>query len=118
MMETLHRILGYVAVVAVAVGIGWSLVATRSAAMGGRSFGGFQASIVILFIAASVAGLGLLISSGQPRESLHFVYSAIAIAVLPLARSFTPATDRRAGIAAFAAFVVLAFVLYRLFATG
>lgn len=37
---------------------------------------------------------------------------------LPLARSFVPATHRRAGLATFAAFVVLGFVLYRLFATG
>ena len=60
----------------------------------------------------------LLISGAQPKEGLHLVYAAIAMAVLPLARSFVPATDRRAGIAALAAFVVLGFVLYRLFATG
>jgi hypothetical protein len=117
-METIHRILGYLAVAAVAVGIAWSLGATRSAALGGRRFTRFQALVVALFVVASVAGVVLLISGGQPREGLHFVYAAIAIAALPLARSFVPATDRRAGIAPIAAFVVLGFVLYRLFATG
>jgi hypothetical protein len=117
-METIHRILGYVAIVAVAVGIAWSIVATRRGALGGRRFARFQEFVVALFIVASIAGMGLLVSAGQPKEGLHLVYAAIAIAILPLARSFVPATDRRAGIAALAAFVVLGFVLYRLFATG
>lgn len=101
-----------------AVGIGWSLVATRNAALGGRAFVRFQVLVVALFVVASVLGMGVLISGGQPNEGLHLVYAAIAMAALPLARSFVPATDRRAGIAALAAFVVLGFVLYRLFATG
>lgn len=114
----IHRILGYAAVVAVAVGIVWSVVATRNPALGGRRFIRFQAMAVVLFVVASVAGLSLLISGARPKEGLHLVYAAIAVGLLPLARSFVPATDRRAGIAALAAFVVLGFVLYRLFATG
>ncbi|HYU50585.1 MAG TPA: hypothetical protein VEO91_11740 [Candidatus Limnocylindria bacterium] len=117
-METIHRILGYVAVVAVVVGIAWSVVVTRNPALGDRRFIRFQAFAVVLLIVVSVAGLGVLISGPQPKEGLHLVYAAIAMALLPLARSFVPATDRRSGIAALAAFVVLGFVLYRLFATG
>jgi hypothetical protein len=117
-MERIHLVLGYVAVVAVAVGIAWSLVAARSPEAGGRRFARFQALVVGLFAVAAVDGAGVQISGGQPNEGLHLVYAAIAIAVLPLARSFVPATHRRAWIAALAAFVVLGFVLYRLFATG
>ena len=117
-METIHRILGYAAVVAVAVGIAWSVVAPRTSALGGRRFIRFQALVVVLFLVASVAGVGLLISGAQPKEGLHLVYAAIAVVLLPLAWSFVPGTDRRAGIATLAAFIVLGFVLYRLFATG
>jgi hypothetical protein len=117
-MDSIHRILGYVAIVAVAVGIGWALVATRRGALGGRRFERFQALVVALVVLASFAGLGVLISGKQPKEGLHLVYAAIAMALLPLARSFIPATDRRAAIASLAAFMVLGFVLYRLFATG
>ncbi len=117
-MELIHRILGYLAVVVVAVGIGWSLVATRRGSLGGRRLARFQVLVVAVLIVASVAGAGLLITSHPPKESLHLGYAAIAMASLPLARSFAPATDRRAGLATFAAFVVLGFVLYRLFATG
>lgn len=118
MIETIHRVVGYGAVVAVAVGFAWSLVTTRNPASGGRRFERFQALVVGLFILAAVAGAGLLITGGQPKEGLHIVYAAVAIAVLPLARSFVPATAGRAGIAAVASFLVLGFVLYRLFATG
>jgi hypothetical protein len=122
-METIHRILGDAAVVAVAVGIAWSLVAASRPEWGGSRLARFQALVVILFIFAAGAGLGQLVSAGQPKESLHFLYAAVAIAVLPLARSFVPASDvpaaeRRVQIVTLAAFVVLGFVLYRLFATG
>ncbi len=117
-METIHRILGYLAVVLVAGGIAWSIAATRNPALGGRRFERFEAHVVALFIVAAVTGVGLLIAGGQPKEGLHLVYAAVAIGVIPLARSFVPPTDRRAGIAALAVFVVLSFVLYRLFATG
>ena len=117
-MEAIHRILGYIAVVVVAVGIAWSFVASRNPAWSGRRFERFQGLVVALFIVTAVVGLGLLITGGQPKEGLHLVYAAVAIGVIPLARSFVPSTDRRAGIAAVAVFGVLGFVLYRLFATG
>jgi hypothetical protein len=117
-MESLHRILGYVAVAAVVAGIGWSVAVVRNPAFGGQRFARFQALVVALLLVSSIAGIGILISGTQPSESLHLVYAAIAIALLPLARSFIPETDRRRSIAALAAFVVLGFVLYRLFATG
>lgn len=110
-MDAVHRILGYVVVLAVGIGIAWSLVATRNADLRGRSFPRFQAVVVGVFVVASVAGLGMLLSGGQPKESLHLVYAAIAIVLLPLARSFVPAIDRRSGIAALAAFVVLGGVV-------
>lgn len=117
-MEMIHRFLGYLAVVAVAVGIGWSLAATRDAALAGPRLARFQLLVVALLIVAAAAGVGVLISGGKPGDGLHFLYGAIAVGVVPLTRSFVPAADRRAGIATVAAFVVLGFVLYRLFVTG
>jgi hypothetical protein len=102
----------------VGIGIAWSLAATRKAASSGDSFTRYQVLVVGLVLAASVVGAGEFISGARPKEGLHFVYAAIAITALPLARSFVPATDRRAGIATLAALVAIGFVLYRLFATG
>ena len=117
-MEPLHRFLGYAVVVAVAVGVAWAIAALRDPPLAGRSFSRFQVGVVVLVVAAAIVGAGTQISGGVPREDLHLVYGAIAIVALPLARSFVPATDPRAGLATLAAFVVEGFVVYRLFVTG
>jgi hypothetical protein len=74
--------------------------------------------VIVLVATAAIAGLAEFAFGAQPREGLHFLYAAIAIGAIPLARSFVPAADRRSKVAAAAAFVVLGFVIYRLFATG
>ena len=74
--------------------------------------------VVALFVVTGVAGLGVLVMGGQPKEGLHLVYAVVAVAAIPLAAWFVPAPDRRAGLVALAVFVVLGFILYRLFATG
>ena len=117
-MEMIHRILGYVAILVVAIGIAWALAASRSDAFGGQRFARFQVFVVALFTVTALVGITMLIAGEQPKEGLHLVYAGIAVAVLPLTRSFVPGTDRRAGIAAVIAFVVLGFVLYRLFVTA
>lgn len=117
-MEPLHRLLGYAVVVAVAAGIAWAIATLRNPALGGRSFSRFQVGVVVLIVASAIAGAGTQISGGAPKEDLHLVYGAIAIGALPLARSFVPAPNPRAGLATLAAFVAEGFAVYRLFVTG
>ncbi len=119
MLDSIHRILADVAVAATVIGLVWSLAATRTTSFSaGRSFERFQAVVVAILIVTSVVGLGRLISGQQPKEGLHLIYAAVAMALLPLARSFVPSGDRYARIAAVAAFVLLGLVVYRLFTTG
>ena len=117
-MEPSHRILGYVALAAVALGIAWSLVRARRPAADDRVFARFQAMVVGLVLLAAVAGAGVLVSGGHPHEDIHLLYGAIAVGVIPLARSFVGGRDRRHLAAIFLAFTVLGGVLYRLFTTG
>jgi len=117
-MEVIHRILGYLAVVVVVIGIVWSFVMTRRPLLGRTRFHRFQTLVVALVVVTGVAGLGVLVMGGQPKEGLHLVYAVVAVAAIPLAAWFVPAPDRRAGLVALAVFVVLGFILYRLFATG
>jgi hypothetical protein len=117
-VEAIHMALAYVATATVVVGIGGSLASMRVASVRMAWFGRFQLLVVALLATTAIAGLTEFASGAEPREGLHFLYAAIAIGVIPLARSFVPAADRRANVAAAAAFVVLAFVIYRLFATG
>lgn len=117
-MDAAHRILANATVAALAVGIVWSIVLAARAQPGGRSFERFQFVIVGLVLIAAIAGAPLLASGGRPREDLHLVYAAIAIGVIPLARSFVPGQDRRRILMIFLAFVVLGGVVFRLFGTG
>jgi hypothetical protein len=117
-VEAIHMALAYVATATVVIGIGWSLASMRVPSVRPTWFGRFHVLVVALLATTAIAGLAEYASGPQPREGLHFLYAAIAIGVIPLARSFVPAADRRANVAAAAAFVVLAFVIYRLFATG
>jgi hypothetical protein len=114
----LHRSLGYVAVAAVAFGIVWSLRLARRPRADDRVFDRFEAMVVGLVLLAALAGAGVLISGGHPREDIHLLYGAIAVGVIPLARSFVGGRNRRHSAAIFLAFTVLGGVLYRLFTTG
>lgn len=117
-MDVAHRVLGYAAVGVVVVGFIWSLLVFLGIDFAVRTFDRVQAITVGVLVVASVAGAALLVTGGQPSESLHLVYAAVAIGFIPLARSFVPGRDRRAALVIIGAFVVLALVLYRLFTTG
>jgi D-alanyl-lipoteichoic acid acyltransferase DltB (MBOAT superfamily) len=86
---------------------------------GGRRFEQAQAAVVSVFLIAAVSG-GLLLPTGaRPSEGLHFLYAIVALAVIPLARSFLGRTSARSAAALLlVAFVVLGAVTYRLFTTG
>ena len=118
-MDAIHRVLAYGAVAIVVVGIGWSaLVVGRGQQETGR-FERFQAGLVSLLIVASASGGLMFISDSRPSELLHLLYAGLAIAVIPVARSFLGrASSRRAGLIVLVAFAGLGAMLYRLFTTG
>jgi len=75
--------------------------------------------LLIALVVSSAGGLGVLVGGGQPHQQLHYLYAAIALAVIPIAsfgtRGRTPRL--RAGVSAVAAIVAL-IVIARLFQTG
>ena len=118
-MDAIHRLLAYGSVAAALVGIVWSLALLVAGRPGGPRFEQAQAAIVSVFVIAAASGGLLLLSGAQPGEGLHFLYAAVALAVIPLARSFVARTsDRWAAVLLLVAFVVLGAVTYRLFTTG
>lgn len=118
-MEGIHRLLAYAVVAITVAGIGWSAFLIIAKRAGGPAFERFQAAVVSLIVVGSASGLILLAIGARPAEGLHLLYSVVAIALVPLARSFVGRAPARA-IAGLllAAFVVLGGVVYRLFTTG
>ena len=118
-MGAIHRFIAYLAIPLLAAGIGWSVAVALVGRAGGAAFERFQAAVVALLIAGITSGAILLATGARPADGLHLVYAAIALAVVPLARSFSPqASGRGAAALLLAAFVVLGAVLYRLLTTG
>ena len=118
-METIHRLLADAAVVGTAVGLAWSAAVGVRGRAGGPAFEWFQAATVSVLAVTSASGLLLLALGSTPGDGLHFLYAAVAIALLPLARSFLGRSAARRTSALLAvAFAVLGAVLYRLFTTG
>lgn len=117
-MEPIHRLLAYGAVLTVAIGLGWTAIAlARPRAAGPRD--AFQAAVVALLIVGAASGLVVLSEGGRPTDGLHVLYGALAVGTIPLARSFVGRTSgRRAAVIFLATFIVLAGLVYRLFATG
>ena len=101
------------------MGIVWSLVLVATGRPGSRKFEQAQAAIVSVFLIAAVSGVPLLLTGARPSEGLHFLYAVVALAVIPLARSFLGRTSARSAAALLlVALVVLGAVTYRLFTTG
>lgn len=118
-MDLIHRLLAWTAVAGVVAGVGWSAALAISGRTGGPAFERFQAAVVSLLVIAAASGLGLLALGARPTEGLHLLYAAIAVGLIPLARSFLGrATGRRATGLLLIAFAVLGGVLFRLFTTG
>lgn len=78
-----------------------------------------ESVLLLALVVAGAGGLGVLVGGGQPAQSLHYVYSMVAIGVLPtasfLARGRQPRTRAAA---AFLAAIVALVVIARLFQTG
>lgn len=118
-LDGIHQILAYAIVASTVAGIGWSVFLALTRRAEGPAFERFQAAVVSLLVVGGVSGLVLLATGARPSEGLHLLYAIVAIALIPLARSFLGrANDRAAAGLLFVAFVVLGAVVYRLFATG
>ena len=117
-MGVIHRLLAYLAVAGVAFGLGGSALGLLR--RGHEAVADWiQAAVLSLLVVVGVGGLVVVVEDGRPADGLHFVYATIAIGIIPLARSFAGrASGRSAAILLLATFVVLAGLLYRLFATG
>ncbi|MBA3877944.1 MAG: hypothetical protein C0498_13665 [Anaerolinea sp.] len=118
-MDTIHRLLAWAAVAGVVAGVGWSAVLAARGQAGGPAFERFQAAVVSLLVIAAASGLGLLALGARPTEGLHLLYAALAVGIIPLARSFLGrAGGRRAAGLLVVAFAVLGGLIFRLFTTG
>lgn len=114
-----HGLLAFAGAAVVIPGIAWSLLLITSRRAPGAAFERYQAAVVSVFVVAAASGLLLLLAGARPADGLHLLYAGVAIAVIPLARSFLGrARDRRATALLLVAFVVLGALTYRLFTTG
>ncbi|MFV2062781.1 MAG: hypothetical protein ACC726_04615 [Chloroflexota bacterium] len=119
MIDVLHNVLAYAAVLAVLVGIVWAAFLAISHKAGGPAFVRFQAISTVAFIVAAASGAVLLLLGRSPAEGLHFLYAAVAIGTIPLARSFLVRSGgRREAVPLLLAFLVLAAITFRLFSSG
>jgi len=118
-MEAIHRLIAYGAIPFIVIGIGWSIILVVARRGGGPAFDRFQAAVVSVLFVGSVSGVALLASGMRPTDGLHLLYAAVAMAMVPLARSFTARSGQRATAALLvSAFLVLGALLYRLLTTG
>lgn len=118
-LEAIHRLIAYAVVAGVVAGIGWSVVLVLGRRTGGPGFERFQAAVVSLVIVGAASGLALVLFGARPAEGLHLLYAVIAVALVPLGRSFLGrASGRGASVLLLVAFVVLGAILYRLYTTG
>lgn len=100
-------------------GIAWSAALAVSARAGGPMFERYQAAVVSVLIVAAAGGLILLLLGSAPTEGVHLLYAAVAIVLVPLARSFLGRTSGRgAASLLLVTFAVLGALMYRLFTTG
>lgn len=100
-------------------GAAWSAAHAVTARGGGRRFERFPAVVEAVLIVAAASGLILLVVGEAPADGLHLLYAAVAIAIVPLARSFLGQASTRSAAGFLAvAFAVLGALVWRLFTTG
>ena len=75
--------------------------------------------VLLVLLVTSAGGLGVVTGGGGPSNSLHYVYTVVALAMLPLASTFTRGRSARLRAAAtVVAAIVALVVVVRLFQTG
>jgi hypothetical protein len=74
---------------------------------------------IIAVVVASAGGLGIVVGGGAPADSLHYVYAAIALAIMPFVSSITGRLGARPrALVTLTAAIVALVVIVRLFQTG
>lgn len=117
-MDAIHHVLAYAAAACAIVGVGWSSLLVFRRRVGGPGFEQFQAVVVTVVLVEAASGL-IQLSRGRPNEGLHLLYGLVAVALIPLARSFFGREGGRVGpVVLVVAFMVLGAVIFRLFSTG
>ncbi|HEX7949583.1 MAG TPA: hypothetical protein VF494_04470 [Candidatus Limnocylindrales bacterium] len=118
-MDVLHRLIGYLAVAGVAIGIGWSGLLFVTRRPGNAAFERFQAGVVAVIVVAAASGLLRLAAGPGPSDGLHVLYAVVAIGLIPLARSFFEQARGRSAVGLLlVTFSVLGAVMFRLLTTG
>ena len=118
-LDGIHRILAYAIVALTVAGISWAVLLGFTKQSAGPAFERFQAAVVSAHVVGAASGLILLASGVRPAEGLHLLYAFVALALIPLARSFAGRPNGRGSVAFLVvAFAVLGALLYRLFTTG
>ncbi len=118
-LDAIHRLLAYSSAAAATAGIAWAAVLVATGRAGGTRFEQAQAAVVSIFIVTAVSGALLLLAGSRPAEGLHLLYALVALAIIPLARSYLGRrSNRGAAVLLLVALVVLGAVTYRLFTTG
>ena len=117
-MQAIHQVLADAALVAVVIVLAWTVVLAVTKGTPGRGYERAQASMVRIIALAAIVGAASFISGARPADGLHLVYGAVAILLIPFARSFLRGVGRRDTLILLVAVAVLGGVMYRLFATG
>lgn len=118
-MDAIHGLLAYSSAAAVTAGIAWAAVLVATGRAGGTRFERAQATIVSIFVITAASGVLILLAGARPAEGLHLLYAVVALAIVPLARSYVRSmSSRGAAVLLLVALLVLAAVTYRLFTTG
>jgi hypothetical protein len=117
-VTVVHSILADAAVAAVAIAILSCFILAVTARPGGRLFDRLQIVVVLMIALAIAAGAVTFALGARPADGLHLVYGAVAIVLLPLARSFRSGASRRDALLLLSACALLGGVLFRLFTTG
>lgn len=118
-MDGVHQLLAYAVVAATVVGVVQSLLLIGWQRDDVLASERLQAAVVSLVIVGAASGIILLAMGYRPADPLHLLYAAVAVVVIPVARSFAGRTlERRTALLLLAALIVLGALTYRLFTTG
>ncbi len=118
-MSQAHALLGQLAVVLAIIAAVWSIVLAITRRPAGSLFLGNLVWVEIAVVIAAMLGAATAVSGAPPRDGLHLVYGALALALLPgaaLIAAGRPAAQRPIVVAV--ASIVLVILLFRLVQTG
>ncbi len=117
-MADVHRIVAEVAVGLTALTLAWSAALAVTHRTPGRFFVVNLAWTAIAIVATALVGLLIFVTSQGPRDPLHFLYGALAIAGVPVAIVVGARRPRQQAVVMIVASIVILILILRLFQTG